>query len=73
MKENSDYIVGVYEGYHAEDVLKDLDSKPDNLRIFEVIGNMFAATLTRRQVLQLLEHKYVEYVECDGVVSIAGK
>ena len=41
----NDYIVGVKKYYNVDRVLDSLDEIPKNLQRFELLGNMFAATL----------------------------
>jgi hypothetical protein len=66
----NDYIVGVKKYYNVDRVLDSLDEIPKNLQRFELLGNMFAATLGPKEVSKLLTNEGVEYVECDATVSI---
>ena len=66
----NDYIVGVKKYYNVDRVLDTLDAIPKNLQRFELLGNMFAATLEPKDVSKLLTNEGVEYVECDARVSL---
>ena len=65
-----DYIVGVKKGSNIDKVLGSLNRVPDNLQRFELVGNLFSATLSQPDVILLLNHEGVEYVECDAKVSL---
>ena len=66
----ADHIVGVRPGYDVDSVLQSLETYPANVRRFDSLGNMFAATLTYADVISLMRNAAVEYVECDARVSV---
>ena len=67
-----DYIVGLTREASVDRVVGSLQAYPRNLQKFDVLGNMFAATLSPQDVMQLLDYDVVEYVECDAKVSLGG-
>ena len=65
----NDFIVSVESGYDLDTVLATLETLPENLQRFEMLG-MFAATLAQGDVVQLLRTPGVAYVECDAPVTL---
>ena len=65
----SSYMVGVVGDEHLDEVVALLEPPPDDLYRFDSLGDMFTATLERKQVIELVNHPSVAFIECDTPVQ----